>query len=299
MVVVRLDDPRLQAVDLDQLMVYLERTGWHRRPTQSPYLVMFVYKEKDDLKNPIEIPLPTSQEYRGSRRRMAEAIRFLADFDDRSLQSVFNDIQNTVVGQDLDPSTHDQPQAGSFADQNLQEQNFSSAMNTIISNSNVTTLNIPEELVQTLLIANPEINTKTLINALWEGLLRPKTDSLMETRIAGNELDLPQAIADIHEMVHDIYRAVLDLLDRVKQLEKGSSSSPKPTPEEPPFLVSVPKAAEWIGCSARNLSKVGRYPRRIKGWWVVRTDLADPDHPDSQLLRIWPDLFEQITPDQN
>ncbi len=258
----------------------------------------------------------------------------------------------------------------------------------------------------------------------------PKTDSLRETPPAGNDPNLPQAIVDIHEMVHDIHQVVLELQYRVKQLEKGASISPgpadvdpleispydspstptdfgpsslvqspdalgwgtepasepeysiyplapghlgdpswsqgssagsevelkpnreaevepepdtdhpqplegrlghhslpssgqplpssrsthqprgrrrsgstspppEPTDPESTFLVSAPKAAELIGCSARNFSKVGRYAKRIKGWWVVRTDIPNPDHKASKLLRIWPDPLESIELDQD
>ena len=88
---VHLDDPRLQALELNQLITYLQRTGWHQQPVKSPYLILFVYYDSGEE---FRVPLPTSKEPIANLTRYAEAVRFLADFEDRSVDSVFEDLQS-------------------------------------------------------------------------------------------------------------------------------------------------------------------------------------------------------------
>jgi hypothetical protein len=75
---------------------YLSQHGWHRVPHPNNHLLLFE-GVLDNYGNPIQLVLPSRDDFGDSPLRLAEAVKLLADVENRPPEAVLVDIREGAL----------------------------------------------------------------------------------------------------------------------------------------------------------------------------------------------------------
>lgn len=89
------NDPQIQKLHVAEVVHYLEQHHWKAIAYPNPRLLVFE-KGVDDQGKPIQIVLPSKDEYEDRPYLLAKAVNLLAVLESSSFQAVVNEIDASV-----------------------------------------------------------------------------------------------------------------------------------------------------------------------------------------------------------
>lgn len=87
-----LGDPRIEALDLDQLAAYIKQVGWKLLEHPNPKLQVFQGPD-DDEGLPIKLLLPQHQQFWDSPILLTKAVNLLAEIEGRLPEEILSCIE--------------------------------------------------------------------------------------------------------------------------------------------------------------------------------------------------------------
>ena len=79
----------IHPIQIDNFVIYLQQNGWQKIDHSNTRLLVF-QGVNDDLGYPIQIVLPSQNNFEDSDRLLAKAINLLAMVEDRSIQETID-----------------------------------------------------------------------------------------------------------------------------------------------------------------------------------------------------------------